>query len=269
DILIADKEGKVRLAAFKAWNQTGKNLSELGVAKVDASQAAVSPVFLSPTARTHAFVVTAPVSDQEGEVIGLVALELELKTIHRLLTERAGLGESGEVIIVDRARRMLTQSRFKTESTLLDAVPENSLTTLALQGQSGHVFDIDYRGVPVVAAYRPLPEIGAALIAKIDRSEGLAPIIQLRNVMGIIGLLTLFVAASASVRLPRPLTQPIRESVGFAQHVAQGDLTVSLPAHDASEIGQLSMSLNHMAADLSQIVMRITEMVQNTSSAAS
>ena len=269
DILIADKDGKVRLAAFKAWNQAGKNLSELVLAKIDAAQAAVSSVFVSPTARTHVFVVTAPVTDQEGEAIGVVALEIELKTIHLLLTERAGLGESGEVLIVDRTRRMLTSSRFQGAPALLDAVPDNSATTLALQGKSGHIFDSDYRGVPVIAAYRPLPEIGAALIAKIDRSEGLAPIIQLRNIMGIIGLLTLFIAAAASVLLARTISQPIRESVGFAQQVAQGDLTVSLPAHDASEIGQLSTSLNHMAADLSQIVLRITEMVQNTSSAAS
>ncbi len=269
DILIADKDGKVRLAAFKAWNQSGKNLSELGFTKINAEQAAVSQVFMSPTARTQVFVVTAPVTDQDGEAIGLAALEIELKTIHQLLTDRSGLGESGEVLIIDKARRMLTPSRLQGGPALLDAVSDNSSTTLGLQGQSGHAFDSDYRGVPVIASYRPLPEIGAALIAKIDQSEGLAPIIQLRNVMAVIGLLTLFVAAAASVALARTISQPIRESVGFAQQVAQGDLTVTLPAHDESEIGQLSLSLNHMAADLSQIVLRITEMVQNTSSAAS
>jgi methyl-accepting chemotaxis protein len=269
DILIADKDGKVQLSAFKAWNQSGKSLSELGIAKFDGAQAGVSPVFLSPTARAHVYVVSSPVSDSEGDIVGLAAIEIELKALHRLLTERSGLGATGEVLIVDRARRMLTQSRFKDESTILNEVPESPPVVLGLQGQNGHGIYQDYRGVPVIASFRPLTEIGAVLIAKVDQSEGLAPIINLRNVMGLIGLATLVMAAVASIFLARSISRPIRESVGFAQQVAQGDLTVSLPARDASEIGQLALSLNQMAEDLSQIVLRITEMVQNTSSAAS
>jgi methyl-accepting chemotaxis protein len=269
DILIADKEGKVVLSAFKAWNQSGKNLSELGLAKMDVSQASVTPVFLSPTARAHVYVVASPVSDSEGDIVGLVGLEIELKALHRLLTERAGLGTTGEMLIVDRDRRMLTESRMKESAKLLDEVPPSPPVVLGLQGQSGHGLYPDYRNVPVIASFRPLPEIGAVFIAKMDQSEALAPILQLRGVMGLIGIATLIVAALASVFLARSISQPIRESVGFAQQVAQGDLTVSLPARDASEIGQLSLSLNQMAEDLSQIVLRITEMVQNTSSAAS
>src|SRR5581483_9112884 len=270
DVMVADTEGNIVASSSKSLLQQGKNLKDTGAPSIpEGDTFHVTQVFFSQAAQQPVMMVLQPIHDNNANVIGRVALEVELRPVQRLIEERSGLGGSGEVIIVDKARRMLTQSRFGEESTMLKPVPDSNPIQLGLQNQKGHDTSRDYRGVPVIASYRPLPEIGAALIAKIDQSEGLAPIIQLRNVMAVIGLLTLFVAAAASVALARTISQPIRESVGFAQQVAQGDLTVTLPAHDESEIGQLSLSLNHMAADLSQIVLRITEMVQNTSSAAS
>src|ERR1041384_4455884 len=268
DVMIADPEGTIVASSSKSLLQQGKNLKDLGAPGIpEGDTFHITQAFFSKAAQLHVMMILQPIHDNNAKIIGRVALEVDLRPVARLIEERSGLGESGEVIIVDKGRRMLTPSRFSEE--VLKPVPDSKPISLGLQDQKGHDISNDYRGVPVIAAYRPLPEIGAALIAKIDRSEGLAPIIQLRNIMGIIGLLTLFIAAAASVLLARTISQPIRESVGFAQQVAQGDLTVSLPAHDASEIGQLSTSLNHMAADLSQIVLRTTEMVQNTSSAAS
>jgi methyl-accepting chemotaxis protein len=269
DILLADKEGKVALAAFKDWNQVGKNLTEIGVAQPELKQAAVGSVFLSPTARTHVFIVSSPIIDHEGEVVGLAALEIELKTLHQLLVERSGLGQTGEVVIVDGARRMLTQSRFDDASTIFKTVAESEPVRAGLQGGEGHGFHRDYRGVAGIVSFRPLAELGAVLIAKIDYSEGFAPITRLRNAVITIIALALLLAAVASLLLARTISRPIREGVLFAHRVAQGDLTATLPARDSSEVGSLALSLNQMAEDLSQIVMRIIEVVQNTSSAAS
>ena len=270
DVLIADTEGKIIASSSKSLLQEGKNLKDIGLGKrSDNDTFYVSPVFFSSAAQQHVMMVVSPIHDNNAKVIGEAVLEVEFRPMYRLIEERSGLGETGEVIVVDRDHRMLTQSHFGEATTILKTVPGADHIDLGLKGSKGHDMAKDYRGVPVIASYRPLPEINAVLIAKIDQSEAVAPITRLRNIMGLIGIATLIVAALASVFLARSISQPIRESVGFAQQVAQGDLTVSLPARDASEIGQLSLSLNQMAEDLSQIVLRITEMVQNTSSAAS
>ncbi|HKA32301.1 MAG TPA: cache domain-containing protein, partial [Candidatus Binatia bacterium] len=200
DVMIADTEGTIVASSSKSLLQQGKNLKDVGVSGIPEGDAlSVTPVFFSSAAQQHVMIILAPIHDNNAKVVGRVALEVELRPIQRLIEERSGLGQSGEVIIVDRGRRLLTQSRFTEESTILKSLPDSNPIRLGVENQKGHDTSNDYRGVPVIAAYRPLPEIGAALIAKIDRSEGLAPIIQLRNVMGIIGLLTLFVAAAASV----------------------------------------------------------------------
>ena len=268
DVLVADTEGKVVNSSSRALLQEGKSLSEIGLAKLDKNEAFyVSPVFFSVPAQQRVFMIASPVHDNNANVVGHAILEVELRPVDRLIEERSGLGQTGEVVIVDRDHRMLTQSRFSEESTILKSIPDNNPTRLGLQGGKGHDFYKDYRGVPVVGSFRPLPEIGAVLIAKIDESEGFTAITKLFNVVWSIIVATLLVAAWASIVIARTISRPIREGVGFARQVAQGDLTAALPKRDSSEMGLLAVSLNKMAEDLSQIVMRITEVVHNTSSA--
>jgi len=270
DVLIADSAGKVIVSSSRILPQEGKNLSEIGLAKPEAIQALhVSPVFYSQIAQQHVMLIVSPVHDNNAKVVGYAVLESEFRPIYRLIEERSGLGQTGEVVLIDRDLRMLTQSRFTEESTILKTVSDAEPIRLALKGEKGHDFFTDYRGVRAIASFRPLSEIGAVLIAKMDESEGFAPVNNLRNLVLLIIVATLLVAGWASILIGRTISKPIRESVGFARQVAQGDLTVTLPSHDSSEIGMLSLSLNQMAQDLSQIVIRIIEMVQNTSSAAS
>jgi len=270
DVLIADGDGKVVVSSSRILPQEGKNLSDLGFAKANENETAqISPVFFSPIAQQHVMMILSPVHDNNAKVVGRVILEVELRPIARLVEERSGLGQTGEVVIIDRDRRMLTQSRFTEDPTVLKSVPDNNLLGLGLQGNKGNQRFLDYRGVPSIASFRPLHEIGAVLIAKMDESEGLAPMNKLGNIVAATIIVTLLVAAWASIVIARTISNPIREGVGFARQVAQGDLTVSMPARDSSEIGLLGLSLNQMAQDLSQIVIRIIEMVQNTSSAAS
>ncbi|MBI2351260.1 MAG: sensor histidine kinase [Deltaproteobacteria bacterium] len=212
DILIVDKEGKIVLSSFKAWSQEGKMLSEIGLPKLEMDQAFVSPVFFSPIAQRHVFLIASPVSDHEGNVVGLAALEVELKRIQQLIGGRSGLGETGEVMIMDRNLRMLTQSRFTDESIVLKTIPGNNAIQQGLQGNKGEMFYRDYRGVSVLGAYRPLTVMDAVLIAKIDEAEGFSPVVKLRNTVLIIIVLTMGLAAWVATWVARVTTRPIWEA---------------------------------------------------------
>lgn len=212
DVLIADSQGKILNSSFKALGQEGKNLSEIGLTKLGTEKAFVSPVFYSPIAQQAVFMIASPVHDNQSNVVGYTILEIELRPMHRLLEERSGLGETGEVIIVDRNHRMLTQSRFSDEPTILKTVPGNHPLQQGLQGNKGEAFFRDYRGVSVLGAYRPLTVMDAVLIAKIDEAEGFAPIAKLRNTILIIIVLTMGLAAWVAIRVARITTRPIREA---------------------------------------------------------
>ncbi|HEX9444539.1 MAG TPA: cache domain-containing protein, partial [Candidatus Binatia bacterium] len=241
DVLVADGDGKIVVSSSKSLLQQGKSLGDIGLApKADNEAFYVSPVFFSQAAQQHVMMIVSPVHDNNANVVGRVILEVEFRPVYRLIDERSGLGQTGEVVLIDREHRMLTQSYFSEAPTILKTVPDNDPIRRGLAGEKGHNVGKDYRGVPVVGSFRPLPEIGAVLIAKIDESEVFAPIKRLRNLVLMIIAATIVGAALASLLLARTISRPIREGVGFAQQVAQGDLTVSLPAGDSSEIGQLS-----------------------------
>ena len=152
DVLIADNEGKVIAASSKVLFQEGKSLREIGLSKLEKTEAfSISPVFFSVPAQQHVFMVVSPIHDDNANVVGYGILEIELRPIHRLIEERSGLGNTGEVIIIDRDRRMLTQSRFSEESTVLKSVPDNEALRLGFQEKNGVAVSRDYRAVAVVA----------------------------------------------------------------------------------------------------------------------
>ncbi|HEY3302388.1 MAG TPA: methyl-accepting chemotaxis protein [Candidatus Binatia bacterium] len=267
DILVTDPEGKIILASSPTLNQTGKTLSEIGLPKMQTGRTFVSPVFVSTAGQQPVYLIVSPVTAEE-KLAGFVALETDLSRMQALTEERSGLGETGEVMIVDRDYRMLTRSRFDVESPQLAKIPEVEPIQLAHQGKRGEAFFKDHRGLPVLGAFRPFSELDSVLVAKMDTSESLAPIARLRNtVIAIVGF-TVLLLGGASLFLARSISRPIIAGAGFAQQVANGNLTATLPGQTTSEINLLAKSLNKMVEDLNQIVTRITDVVQNTSAAA-
>jgi two-component system phosphate regulon sensor histidine kinase PhoR len=55
----------------------------------------------------------------------------------------------------------------------------------------------------------------------------------------------------------RRITLPLRQMVGFAKTVAQGELTRRLPVRSRDELGELAGALNAMAADLEETLHRL------------
>ncbi len=108
---------------------------------------------------------------------GVVALQINTEQINSIMQERTGLGESGETYLVSTDDKLMrSDSRFETESTIL----RNKIDTEAVSGASDewHVgVYADYRGVPVVGAYKMLDIEGLnwAMIAEIDQLEALTP----------------------------------------------------------------------------------------------
>ncbi|HEV8344064.1 MAG TPA: sensor histidine kinase [Candidatus Binatia bacterium] len=213
DMLIADNEGRVIASSSKALLQEGKSVSEIGLTKLEKNEAFfVSPVFFSYIAQLHVFVISTPIHDNNAIVVGNAILEVDLRPIHRLLEERSGLGNTGEVLLVDHDFRMLTHSRFSEESTLLKLLPDNAAWRAGIDGKPGEANYRDYRDVPVIASYLPLREMGAVLIAKKDQSESFSPVVRLRNtVLGVIAL-TMVLATGVSLWAARVTARPILQA---------------------------------------------------------
>ena len=100
--------------------------------------------------------------------------------IRAMRTQFRGFGETGELVLARQRQGLvefLFEQRFSDPSNLL--LPEGSESAApmrrALNGESGTMRGLDYRGVEVIAAYEPIGVHAHGLVAKIDLAEGRRP----------------------------------------------------------------------------------------------
>jgi signal transduction histidine kinase/ActR/RegA family two-component response regulator len=121
---------------------------------------------------------------------------------------------------------------------------------LGLKGRSGHALYSDYRGVPVIGAYRWLPEPGAALVAEMSQQSAFVPARTLGLTIGGFGLLVVVLLGVGTYILSRRIAKPILAITETATAVTAGDLTREAPVTTHDEVGVLAMAFNTMTAEL-------------------
>jgi len=121
-------------------------------------------------------------------------VEALLPQILEALSRQPGFGESGELVVGRRNGgeiAFLLNSRFTQQRP--SSVPfegdEAEPMRRALMGQQGTIEAVDYRGVEVLAAYRPIAELGIGLVAKKDIREVRAPFLNSASLAMAVALL--------------------------------------------------------------------------------
>jgi len=187
------------------------------------------------------------------EKIGVVIFQLPVDEVNRIMTETAGLGETGETFLVGPDGLMRSASRFQDASSILSVRVETEAATLALAGESGTIVNPDYRGVDVLVSYGPLDVQGVpwAIMAKFDMAEVVAPATALRTRLLIFGAgLAAFFAVAASLFLARVVVRPVRKLVDGARDLESGDYSRRVEIASNDEIGELAGAFNHMAESI-------------------
>ncbi|MFQ5713766.1 MAG: cache domain-containing protein [Candidatus Scalinduaceae bacterium] len=129
----------------------------------------------------------APVYDAD-KLSGVLIVEIPFHHLDTMLTQRTGLGQTGEMYLVGEDGLMRSNSRFSVEPTILKKEVDTEATREAFDGYVGKKIIDDYRGVPVLSAYTPLNLnfINWALLVEIDKEEAFASIYSIENKLTII-----------------------------------------------------------------------------------
>ena len=104
------------------------------------------------------------------------------------------MGRTGEFILArrdgDQIAFLIRNRHFDKDKPASIAVSSNFAEPMrrALNGRSGSVIGLDYRGVKVLAAHEPLAVFDLAIVAKIDLAEVQAPFIRASSYVAIITL---------------------------------------------------------------------------------
>lgn len=253
DIWIADTDGNVVTATNEhSFEQNFSN-------DPDFQRGLMAPHLGAPQKEDGTYVanLTAPATSNEGRLLGVVMVSLDVSSLVSTMSNTRGLGETGEVLIATRDgknARYLLPPRGSTDRTApLSSVP---VMASAIGGLiSNQVEHTEYDGVDVLAHFRPIAYQPAdyqpwGLVAKIEVAEAYQPVGQLGlMLLGLeVGLLA--VGLTGSWWLSRRIMRPIRELTDVAANVASGDLQARVVVRSEDEIGMLGLAFNHMTEQI-------------------
>ncbi len=199
-----------------------------------------------PSADAPASFISTPVMNHQGSIEGVLVFQMPISRINNIMQAAAGMGKSGETYIVGDDFLMRSDSRFSEESTILKTKVDGATVKAALQGKSGVDIVPDYRGINVVSAYTPYKFLGTSwvVLAEIDESEMLYPVITMRNHALITMLVLAMIIVALGIYLARTITGPISSITAVMGVLSGGDTTVEvLETEREDEIGDMARAL--------------------------
>jgi anti-anti-sigma factor len=200
-----------------------------------------------------AMFVTQPVIDQQGQIVGVLAGELDLAALGKIMLARSGLGESGETYLVSVENNyLLTPSRF--EGYPLTRAYHSQGIDRALRGEEGSGVYTNYRDpfVSVFGVYRWVPGLQAALLTEIDVSEALSSFLQARNLSIAMAAAAILAAIAFGLFTATRVSDPISTLTRMAARIAGGDLSQRTHIAQRNEIGLLASVFNTMTSQLQE-----------------
>jgi len=130
----------------------------------------------------------------------LISASLDTNSFNKILLNRKGLGESGEVYLVNSSKVMVSESRFfnNTNPIAVDTLPVRQCFE-SIKGKDASGVYNDYRNIPIIGFSYCAKDLGFVLLAEIDKSEVLQPTDNLRNTMVIVFVISGFILIVISI----------------------------------------------------------------------
>ncbi|NMM45480.1 methyl-accepting chemotaxis protein [Rhodospirillaceae bacterium KN72] len=252
DIFLFDPKGNLVYTVFKELDyatnlQTGQwkdtdlgNAFRAAISSSDPTQ--VSYFDFRPYAPSNdapASFVSAPIVEN-GKTIGVVAMQMPIDRFNDIMSHPAGLGKTGEAILVGGDKLARNDTRF-TEGEILKRTIDNHGVTAALAGETG----VETVG-DKIEAYQPLPLLGVdyALVAILDEAEADAGLNQTFHVLIIATVIVSAVFLIVGIVLGRQISRPLVELSGGMRELAEGHLDAEVHHESRNdEIGDMAQAM--------------------------
>ncbi len=255
DIFLFDKKGELVYTVFKEADYatnvlTGKwkdtDLGNAYRAAMKNPKPGAQNYFdfkpYAPSAGAPAAFISEPMFEN-GELKGVLVFQMPIGRINAVMHVTAGMGKTGETYIIGADHLMRSDSRFSKESTILKTKITGATAEAVVAGKTGVEVVADYRGIEVMSAYIPFNFVGTkyGILAEIDMSEILEPVVSLRNFLLIVFGVIVVVVLGVGLLFSKSITNPIASMTDAMRVLADGDTTIEVPATDRSdEIGDMA-----------------------------
>lgn len=211
-----------------------------------------------------------PVVNASKRTVALLVIAIyPNRALIPLLTDQSDGRDGIETVLVDHERRTILPLghpvAVTADSLKYGVVIHAEPATLAAHGRSGIIEAKDYRGVPVLAAYRHIPfanQRGWGLVVKQDRDKVFGDIRTEIQAMGIVALVFIVLGLLWIIYSVHRVTRPIEQMAAIARKVAAGDFHARTRVRGSDELGTLGATFDHMVEQVGQWQQELEEEVE-------
>lgn len=264
DLLLTDIEGKIIYSAnpVREQDELDTFLSDIHKHEILDARGGVGSVNFSNITKdtieedVFEMIIDAEIFDDLGEVIGIIAFEIDVEFLYEVIFSVNQLGETGESYLVDSNFTMISPSLF-----LEDVILKQKVETVGVK----HCFSSektktpllsaysDYRGVPVLGAYDLIPRTNWCLLSEIDEAEALGPVKLLERNILIFGIIATILITLLAFFFARSISGPIIKLTAIASDISKGKFDTDIDKKTLSskdEIGNLARAFERTVISL-------------------
>jgi CheY-like chemotaxis protein/signal transduction histidine kinase/HAMP domain-containing protein len=213
-----------------------------------------------------------PVTNDKGEVLGVFALQITMKTINNMIQQEAGYGKTGQAYLIGSDLYLRSATRFGDESEILTKKIVNKKTlewkdflqhrddktylkANELDQERVTTYDATGKGYYVLGIYRNLNELEKygvhwALIEEISHKEAFAFARRLSDIAKISLIITILVVVLISILVTRWFVNPIKLLSSWGKEISTGKLTQKEIKAPKNEIGEMKDTFNQLVKAL-------------------
>ncbi len=259
DIFLFDAKGNLVYTVFKEldfatnlvigkWRDSG--LGEAFRAGRDNPTRGFQAFFdFAPYAPSHgapASFISAPILSSTGDFLGVLAFQMPISRINKIMEEASGMGRTGQSFILGTDLLMRNDARLAKESTILKQKVDTPAVRAALAGKTGLLEAVNHDGVHVATAYVPMTFKGTqfAVVSEKAMAELLEDAHVMRNTLLIIGAAILAVLCGVGFFIGRALAKPIVRLNSDMAAIAKNALELEITGIERTdEIGDMARSV--------------------------
>ena len=277
DLLFVSRNGDI-IYSMARGSDDGKNLRvpalkgtglALAVKRVDTFlSTSISSLNFYPPANKPVFFIGAPVYDK-GVFLGTMAFRVEPDLMNEFASNYTGLPKSGEIVLGEKsADGFIITVPTRLDPTLAfnnsanKKINPSSPMLMALGGETGVGFAVDYRGKKVLARWSYIPELNWGMVVKVDVDDIFSSVHVFRDLYVAVLALIVFFMYWMLRTVTRNIAEPIEKIRDGLVRVGGGDLDHQIDIKRDDEIGELSDDINEMTRSLKDYHERLEELVE-------
>lgn len=216
----------------------------------------------------HPIVTIAKTVENNGEVIGVIAMDLNLNILADNLSD-IKFGENGTVAVVSTDGIVIAHPNKKMVGT--DEISKMSIWNDVSTNDNGFI-EYSYYGSDMYTSYETNKESGWKIVATLEKAELTSDTDFIRNTILTCTIISAIVCIIIAILLSKWITNNIEKLKIQLKKAAEGDLTAEVKIYSKDEFGDLASSFNGMIKNISDLIINVknsANLVKDTSESIS